>query len=240
MSSSTYVRLALAVALLVAGCSSATGSGTATTAIAGAASSPPSVGKWPCLAQFGARETTTADGVRVAIIGHSRSALVLSNESDEDACGWLPYVTALRSTHAMLAFYDYTSDDVSDLESVVRLVRARGARAITLVGASEGAKASIVAAARVAPGAVVSLSAEARLRGQAVAPFAARLHMPVLFATATDDPYGATSATRELYRVAPSRSKQLVTAPGDAHGTTLLGVARIRHTVVAFLAAHHG
>jgi pimeloyl-ACP methyl ester carboxylesterase len=111
---------------------------------------------------------------------------------------------------------------------------------VALIGASEGAKTSIVDGATVSPPvqAVVSLSAEAALQGVAVAPYAAKLRVPTMFVTAAHDAYGATSATTGFYRAAPARTKRLVTVPGSAHGTALLRSAAVTTAVLAFVVAH--
>lgn len=241
MSSSTYVRLAVVVALMVTGCGAASASRTSSIATHAPpiASSNSSAGpNWPCLARFNARETTTADGVPVAQVGQGRAAVVLSNESDQDVCGWVDFLPALLRSHHAITLYDFVSEPVGNLESVVRFVRAGGARTVTLIGASEGAKASIIAAERARPDGVVSLSAEAELAGRPVAPSAVRLRAPTLFVTALEDPYGSTSATRSYFRSAPSPAKRLVTVPGSEHGTALLGQASVRRAVLGFLAAH--
>ena len=115
-----------------------------------------------------------------------------------------------------------------------------GAASVELVGASEGAKTSIMVAARLrrSPQAVVSLSAEDTLQGTPVAPAARRLHAPVLFVTARQDPYGSTEASGGFYRSAPAMVKRLVTVPGRAHGTALLANPTVRTTVLRFLAHH--
>ncbi|HEX9342117.1 MAG TPA: alpha/beta hydrolase, partial [Actinomycetota bacterium] len=92
------------------------------------------------------------------------------------------------------------------------------------IGASEGAKASLIAAPQIRPAVagVVSLSAERTERGVDVLPWAARLRSPVLFFTAKDDSFSA-EPTPQLYRAATkAASRQLVTLPGSAHGTDLL------------------
>jgi pimeloyl-ACP methyl ester carboxylesterase len=232
-------RLAVAAVLLAVGCGSASGSGAGrgmTTARSPGPSSAPGR-HWPCLARFGARETQTGDGVRLALLGHGPVAVVLSNESDRDACGWAPHLDA-RRRHRELALYDDASDAVTDLASVFRFVRSRGVRTAVLIGASEGAKAAIVAAGRTRPAAIVSLSAEARLGGRPVAPYAARLAAPALFVTAAQDPYGAAAASRAFARVDRAGGRRLLTVPGTAHGAALLGNSVVRQAVGRFLAVH--
>jgi hypothetical protein len=224
---------------LLAGCGSAGGASRAPTTGPAAPATSAAGPRWPCLAKFGARQASTSDGVPIAVVGRGRAVVVLSNQSDQDACGWAGFVPALLRGHHAVVLYDYASDPVSNLESVVRFVRSTGTRTVALAGASEGAKTSIIAAVKVRPDAVVSLSAEAELGSRPVAPYAARLRAPTLFASADDDPYGALSATRGFFRSAPAHGKRLVTVPGSAHGTALLAMPTVRKAVLDFLAAHH-
>ena len=92
-----------------------------------------------------------------------------------------------------------------------------------LVGASEGAKAAILAAAarpKLAT-AVVALSPERYLRGRDVLPAARKLRVPTLFAVSTNDPYSAQD-TPALAHAASRAHAQLVTVPGDEHGVDLV------------------
>jgi len=51
-------------------------------------------------------------------------------------------------------------------------------------------------------------------------------------------PYGAASATRTSYKIAPAPAKQLVIVPGAAHGTALLARPAIARDITAFLQRH--
>jgi hypothetical protein len=178
--------------------------------------------------------------IAVAVLGGGQRGVVLANESDEDLCAWLPFARRLAADGFRVALFDYAADPVDDIAAVSRTLRRIGVRSVALIGASEGAKASIIAASGRTPhpALVVSLSAEAELRGQAVADNAKRLSSPALFVTAADDPYGATEATRGFYRSAPTSVKKLVVVPGSAHGTALVARPDITHAIVEFLAAH--
>jgi pimeloyl-ACP methyl ester carboxylesterase len=174
------------------------------------------------------------------LIGTRTRVVILSNQSDEDLCSWLPLAQRLVSRGLKVALYDYVSSPRADLGRAITYLRRHGATAVSLVGASQGAKTSIIEGATVTPPvqAVVSLSAEAVLQGVAVAPYAATLRVPTLFVTAAQDAYGSTSATRGYYRTAPARTKRLVVVPGTAHGTTLLTSASVTDAVLDFVDAH--
>lgn len=141
-----------------------------------------------------------------------------------------------------VALYDYGNAAQDDVRSIARYLGAHGATSIALVGASEGAKASILAAPglRPQPDALVSLSAESTLLGTPVMPYAKRLRCPTLFVTAAHDAYGSDDATRSFYRAAPARAKKLVVVPGSAHGTATLSDGSVARAVLAFLQARAG
>jgi pimeloyl-ACP methyl ester carboxylesterase len=197
---------------------------------------------WQCLASARPIVVTLPGALSVAILGASQRAVVLSDESDENACSWLSLAATLATTGYRVALYDYTGDPRANLTLVVAYLRGTGARSIALVGASEGAKASIVVGAGLSPppDAVVSLSAEEALQGTLVAPYAAQLRVATLFVTAQDDPFRAAAASVSFYRSAPAAGKRLLVRPGMEHGTALLSDPVVRQAVLDFLASHDG
>ncbi|HEX2307204.1 MAG TPA: hypothetical protein VHI14_02650 [Jatrophihabitantaceae bacterium] len=197
---------------------------------------------WPCLANVQATAAVVpgTPELTLAFVGTGTRVLILSNQSDEDLCSWLPLAQRLVDRGLKVALYDYVTSPRADLGRAITYVRSHGATAVSIAGASQGAKTSIIVGATVAPPvqAVVSLSAEAALQGVAVAPYAARLRVPTLFLTAAHDAYGSTSATKGYYRATPAPTKRLVLVPGTAHGTALLASAPVTAAVVDFVAAH--
>src|SRR6185312_4286260 len=125
-----------------------------------------------------------------------------------------------------VVLWDFGAGPPADeLTAVARRLASPPGTRVVLMGASEGAKASLVTAARLGPviSGVVSLSAEAALSpGIVVADFARRVRCPLLLVTADQDPYDAAAATRQFMAVAPSAAKRLVIVPGTDHGTALL------------------
>ncbi len=158
-----------------------------------------------------------------ALLGSGETGIVLANESDLDLCGWLPFARKL-STRFRVLLFDYGSLAPEDeVAAAARELERDGANRVLLVGASEGAKASILAAAA-EPGlarALVALSPEATLRGEDVAPAARKLSLPALFVVSRGDPYSAVD-TPALERVAGSSRKRLQVVPGSDHGVYLL------------------
>lgn len=165
-----------------------------------------------------------------------RPAVVLSNQSDADLCSYLPFARRLTAAGYTVALFNYAGPPVDDIVAVAGWLRAHGASRVAVAGASEGAKATVIAAATMdpAPEAVVSVSAEATLQGAAVAPSASQLTSPTLWITAKDDPYGSFDATAEFHRVDPGPVNDLLVVPGIQHGEELLpGPAGVR--VLQFL-----
>jgi pimeloyl-ACP methyl ester carboxylesterase len=172
----------------------------------------------------------------VGIVGSGQRVIILSNESDEDLCSWIPFARRLPAAGYRTVLWDYAAGlQTDELRGLVKWLRASGAKKIVLMGASEGAKVSIIAAAtaRTAPSGVVSLSAEQMLLAIAVITSVRRLHCPLLLVTAVGDPYGSAQAAREFMKAAPSRDKQLVTVRGADHGTALLTGSAARTVVAA-------
>ena len=180
--------------------------------------------------------------LKLAVIGTGPRVVLLSDQSDEDLCSWLPFSRRLAAAGYRVVLWDYGPNFPADeLTGLVRRLRSTGAAHLVLMGASEGAKASLVAAARTVPmvQGVVSLSAEFVLTpGIVVADFVKRLHCPLLLVTADQDPYDAAAAAQQYMATAPAPVKQLVTVPGADHGTDLLSGrsgAKTTPLIVAFL-----
>jgi pimeloyl-ACP methyl ester carboxylesterase len=178
--------------------------------------------------------------IRAGFLGSGARVVVLSNQSDQNLCSWLPFAAKLTAAGYRVVVWDYAGGAAGDeLSAVVRLVRSRGAARIALMGASRGAKTSLVAGARIKPvvDGVVSLSAELVLNpGIIVADSVAKLPCPLLLVTADQDPYGSAEAAPTFLAAAPNPDKKLVTVPGSGHGTKLLYGASAGTVVPAVLA----
>src|SRR5262249_1729012 len=81
--------------------------------------------------------------------GQPRVGVVLSDDSDLGPCSWKPLVRPLLAGGARVVLYDYgAGDPVAEATAAATALRRSGAARVVLVGASEGAKVSLVAESR--------------------------------------------------------------------------------------------
>jgi pimeloyl-ACP methyl ester carboxylesterase len=161
-----------------------------------------------------------------AVLGNGRVGVVLSNQSQQNLCSWLPFANKLVQRGFSVLLYDYGYGTYrSEVRGAVQVLRRRGARRIALVGSSQGAKVALHAAAfkPVRPAAVVSISAERYLGSTDIRKDVARVRVPTLFVSSRGDPFGATKAARAFYSASPAKVKRLLLLPGTAHGFELFG-----------------
>jgi pimeloyl-ACP methyl ester carboxylesterase len=241
---------ALAGPLLIAGCGTghpaagAPSAAASSTAVPAPSASPALDGCFT--AARGVIKTVPDAGggtLTLATVGSGPRVVVLSNESDENLCSWLPLSARLVASGYRVVLWDYGGNlPANELVGLVKRLHSAGTARVVLMGASEGAKASLVAGARIRPQVrgVVSLSAESVLQpATMVVNSVRRLHSPLLLVTANQDPYGSAEAAREFLAAAPSPAKRLVTVPGAEHGTALLAGASAARTLPAILAFLH-
>ena len=198
---------------------------------------PPAHALEPCLGQ--GVHVARSGSLPLAVLGTGSRGVLLSNQSDQDLCAWLPLARTLARSGFRVGLYDYSgSRPAADALGAAAELRRLGAARVALVGASEGAKVSIVTAGEVGAAAVVSLSSERTLTGYGdVLPAARLLKAPVLYLYAKDDPW-SESDTPALFRATRELTKRLVALPGAAHGTALLRHAGVTSRIVTFLRAH--
>jgi pimeloyl-ACP methyl ester carboxylesterase len=167
------------------------------------------------------------------------TGVVLSNQSGNSLCAWLPFARRLAAHGLRVLVYDYGwGTESQEAIAAAAGLRRRGVSRVALVGASLGAGASLVAASKRPRGVVgvVSISGESFITGVRTA--IPRLVLPVFFVAAKDDDYGAGSDAQDFYARAPATDKRLLVVPGSAHGTDLLADPSVRGTVADWLVAH--
>jgi pimeloyl-ACP methyl ester carboxylesterase len=192
----------------------------------------------------GSREVSfpAADGVRLEgrLFGDGTSAVVLSHMRPSDQTSWFRFAGRLADAGYLVLTYDFrgycpggkggcsqgTRDIAAmwqDVVGAIDFVRSHGATSVSLVGASMGGTASLVAAAREGADvrAVIVLSAPASIEGLVVdGPLLSQVSVGKLFIAGVGDATAAADA-ESLYAQAPP-PKRVEIVPADDHGTDLL------------------
>jgi alpha-beta hydrolase superfamily lysophospholipase len=187
----------------------------------------------------------TTEGVR--LVGHrfggvrpgAKPTVVLAHMSQGDLCQWEPFARMLAANGVFVFAFDFRGHGFSqgrpaygrlgaDVTAAVKVVRGLGARKVSVIGASLGGIAAVVAAANIAPAldGVAAVSAPATIAGRLNAlPAAPRVRVPALFVAAEDDqntPYDFAADARRLYAATASADKKLEVVPGNLHGVFLV------------------
>jgi len=185
----------------------------------------------------------STDGVRLEgrLFGDGDSAVVLSHMRPADQRSWFAFADRLAGDGYLVLTYDFRgycpggdggcSDGDRDIGAMwqdvlgaIDYVRSRGATSVSLIGASMGGTASLVASAQegVDVRAVITLSAPASIEGLvADASLLTRISAAKLFVAGVGDASAAEDA-ETLFAESPP-PKRVEIAPSDDHGTDLLG-----------------
>lgn len=174
----------------------------------------------------------TSDGLELSgrLFGSGRVGVTLAHMFPADARSWYPAAEKIAEAgYLVLAFnfrgYATSEGDRStaraprDLEAARDFLVEQGAQELTLVGASMGGTASLVAADALDPLAVVCISAPRRFMGLDAEAIATRLQRPVLLIASRDDGEALSNLER-LARSLPNPDTKIF--EGSAHGTDLL------------------
>jgi dienelactone hydrolase len=172
----------------------------------------------------------------MSVVGKGQRGVVFSNQSDNSPCAWLPLTKRLVRDGFRVAVYYYSGQGAyKDTVAVAAKFPSLGVKRIALIGASEGAKSSIAAAAPARASAVVSLSPERSLDGYGdVLPAARVLRAPIVYAYSKGDPL-SDLAVPQLYAATQEKDKHLVTFSGSDHGTALLAHPTVPPLIERFL-----
>jgi alpha-beta hydrolase superfamily lysophospholipase len=206
---------------------------------------------------------TSTDGIRLEgrLFGEGTSAVVLSHMRPADQTSWYAFASRLADAGYLVLTYDFRGYcpggdggcsagelDVSaiwqDVLGAIEFARGRGATRVSLVGASMGGTASLVAASRagVDVRAVISLSAPISIEGLVVDPAVlSNVTAAKLFIAGVGDASAASDA-QALYERSPP-PKRVVIVPADDHGTDLLTGPRgedVRRLIEVYLSQSGG
>jgi pimeloyl-ACP methyl ester carboxylesterase len=184
-----------------------------------------------------------ADGVHLEgrLFGEGISAVVLSHMRPADQTSWFTFAGRLADDGYLVLTYDFRGycpggpggcsggdPDISamwqDVLGAIDFVQSRGATSVSLVGASMGGTASLVAASRLGSDvrAVVTLSAPISIEGLvADAPVLTQITAGKLFIAGVGDASAARDA-ETLYEQSPPPKGGPQIVPADDHGTDLL------------------
>lgn len=187
-------------------------------------------------------EFPSADGVTLEgrLFGEGTSAVVLSHMRPADQTSWYGFAERLADAGYLVLTYDFRgycpggdggcSDGERDIGAIwqdvlgaIEFVRSRGATSVSLVGASMGGTASLVAAGqeRADVRTVITLSAPVSIEGLiADAPLLTRITATKLFIAGVGDADAARDAQGLYDRSPPPKRVEIV--PSDDHGTDLL------------------
>lgn len=243
----------MAAVLTAAGCHGGTPRATS----ADSAAATRSTSALPCgLGDGTARAVriTSSDGAGLAALEEgtgSRGVVLVPEAGPRGKCGWTDYAASLAASGLRVLMFDGPcqggsscpasgGDPGSAVAAAAARLRADGAAAVVLVGASAGATAALdaVAGGGVPAHAVVALSAD-ELGG--LPSKASSVSLPVLMAVAQDDRYVSVDDTRRLFAAlgtASSRKSLEILPAGSGHGWDLLTDPAFSARVTAFVTAN--
>ncbi|MFJ3223500.1 alpha/beta hydrolase [Streptomyces sp. NPDC086783] len=169
-------------------------------------------------------EDTEGNEVGGYTTGSGATGVVLSHQSNNNVCSWVPAADELAGDGYRVLAVDSSGSEVPELVAAAARLRHEGAKKIILMGASKGGTASLVAAAEIEPevAAVVSLSGPGFYHGLDATEAVPGLTMPLYLVAARGDGTFGEDA-EELHKLAKkSRGGKLRLVPGAAHGNDIL------------------
>lgn len=167
--------------------------------------------------------------------GKGEHAVVLAHMFNADRSTWDRYASELDDNYRVLRF-DFRGYGDSegteqvglidrDVKAAVAFMRRQGASKVSVIGASMGGTAALMAAADAKVDGVIAISAPERFRGLDAKAAVGRVAARMLFIACTEDADAAQSA-KSLYTAArdPSSDLRLFACPD--HGTDIFRGAR--------------
>ena len=219
------------------------GSSPATPQVAQALDCGPKVKASPAIA-FAAADGTQYRGV---LFGQGSNAVVLGHQSDQTLCDELQLARRLAAQGFVVLAANLRTPGADGLNQYkhwdravaagVTALRSRHVSHVSLLGASLGGCAALVAATETTPppDAVVSLSGEPRVADLDCDTAAQTYSGPLLIVASATDHYLNAEAANSLIAESPSKNKQLILLSGSVHGAALLGEADVWLQIVGFL-----
>jgi pimeloyl-ACP methyl ester carboxylesterase len=194
---------------------------------------------------------TTSDGVilRGHLYGDGTTGLILAHMFPADQSDWTDFAQVLAAHGYQALTFDFRGFTESggplgtqfadrDLLAAYQFMRTRVSR-IFIAGASLGAEAAILVAAREPVAGIICISAPVRFGGLNVEHAVREVRAPILFVTSADDPLVA-GQPEILYRLAEA-PKSFEVFPGRSHGTAILfgphGI-ELQNLMLRFIAAN--
>lgn len=167
--------------------------------------------------------------------------IVLDHQAGQSLCDSMNWAdTFAAEGYLAIAPSLDESYQVPETKAAVGYLRSHGATKIVLLGASMGATAVLVTAARLRPPvqAVISVSGPAAYTPLDASVTAPKLTVPVFYSAGADDESLAADETA-MYQATAAKSKILDTVPDSSdHGFDLLGV--LLDKINVFIRAHTG
>ena len=175
---------------------------------------------------------TASDGIvlRGHLYGSGATGVILAHMYPADQSDWTDFAEVLAAhgyTALTFDFRGFTESDGPlgtqfadrDLLAAYQFLRPRVSR-IFIAGASLGAEAAILVAAREQVAGIICISTPVSFGGLNVEQAVRKVRAPILFVTSADDPMVA-GQPEILYRLAQA-PKSFEVYPGSAHGTAIL------------------
>jgi dienelactone hydrolase len=175
---------------------------------------------------------TTSDGVllRGHLYGRGSTGVILAHMFPADQSDWTDFARVLAAHGYQALTFDFRGFTESegqsgtefadrDLLAAYQFLRPRVSR-IFIAGASLGAEAAILIAAREQVAGIICISTPTSFGGLDVEPVVHQVRAPILFVTSAEDPLVA-GQPEILYKLATA-PKSFEVYPGDAHGTAIL------------------
>lgn len=183
------------------------------------------------------RLTSGGDTIFGAVVGRGPHVAVLLHQTDQDGlCGFWRWMAPAQETGIRLIAIDLcgygrsqcdgtrlAQDPVAQVRPAVDWARRKGAKTVTLVGASMGGTIAAGVAAAVRADRLVDLSGPVSWEGVASTPKAlSSLKIPTIVAASTGDPSADPKALKAAVERSPAKKKAYLAGPDGLHGVTLL------------------